>query len=129
VGHPKACGRTAPRNSGKSDGRPGSKNVTWTPGLRWGRGPTNSKLSQAEGNHLPRERVVFEKDLSRAACASLQGRAERRETYAPQTTATIQALTVRTRAWLRLDWFVSADADCLQNMTTRHQHQSLRQRR
>src|SRR5215813_3399538 len=42
----------------------GSKNVTWTPGLRWGRGHTNSRLSQAEGNHLPRERVVFEKDLS-----------------------------------------------------------------
>ena len=31
AGHPKACGRTAPRNSGKSDGRPGSKNVTWRP--------------------------------------------------------------------------------------------------
>src|SRR5262249_52721201 len=60
VGHPKACGRTAPRNSGKSDGRPGSKNVTWTPGLRWGKGHTNSRLSEAEGNHLPRERGVFE---------------------------------------------------------------------
>jgi len=46
AGHPKACGRTAPRNSGKSDGRPGSKNVTWTPGLRWGRGTLISRLSQ-----------------------------------------------------------------------------------
>src|SRR5262249_20445453 len=38
---------------------PGSKNVTRTPGLRWGKGHTNSRLSEAEGNHLPRERVVY----------------------------------------------------------------------
>src|SRR5262249_22501416 len=43
-----------------------------------GRGHTNSRLGQAEGNHLPRERVAFEKVSARAACASLQGRAERR---------------------------------------------------
>src|SRR5262249_1497529 len=50
---------------------------TWTPGLRWGRGHTNSRLSQAEGNHLPRERVCSRRVSARAACASLQGRAVR----------------------------------------------------